>query len=439
MQHLVVFNEGGIMRGLLLMSFLVLLSGVVLAGNLDILGIRSAEYLMELSRNAVTDCADGVTYNPAGLVFLDDGIHLNFSGQYIGKKHTITGTLLGASEETEMSSTKPTPFIPNFHAVYKTGSIAAFGGFTVPAGGGSLDYEDGLFLMPMLQTVLVQAQYGSDQYFAMLDEGSMQGSSYYYRGIAGIAYAFTDNFSGAISGRYTSGHRNYKGSGTFAIIDLSTMQPVGTTSAEMDVDRSASGFSGVVSVDYMPSDKINLAARYETATALDFEATANAVSTWEVFMPYMADGAKQRRDLPAVAAIGVEMMVNDRLRLGGSANYYFIEASDQGSEDGIEDAYSDGWEAGISARYQFNSAFAGALGYSYSNYGGCDSTYTDLEYNLNAGLLSGGVNWQANEIMDFTLAGGTTFFNRGEGVGNYAGESFDKKVFFLAVGVNASF
>ena len=393
---------------------------------------------MELSRNAVTDCADGVTYNPAGLAFMDDGIHLNFSGQYIGKDYTITGTLLGATEETELSTTVPTTFIPNFYAVYKTGRLAAFGGFTVPAGGGSVDYEDGLFIMPLLQTALVQAQYGPT-HVALLNEGSMEGTSFYMRGIAGLAYAFNDKFSCGVSGRYTSGHRNYKGEGSFTVVDMATGLPVGTTSAELDVDRSAAGMSAVFSVDYKPGNRINLAARYETATALDFEATANVASTWDVLMPYLADGAMQRRDLPAVAAIGVEMMVNEKFRLGGSANYYFIEASDQGEDDGIVDAYSDGWEANISGRYQFNNALAGALGYSYSNYGGCDSTYTDLEYNLNAGLLSGGINWQANEVLDFTLAGGTTFFSEGEGVGIYTGESFDKKVFFVAAGINASF
>ena len=426
------------MRGLLLTAVLVLVSGVIMAGNIDILGIRSAEYLMELSRNAVTDCADGVTYNPAGLAFMDDGIHLNFSGQYIGKEYTITGTFLGTTEETEVSTTKATPFIPNFYAVYKTGNVAAFGGFTVPAGGGSVDYAHGLFIMPLLQTGLVQAQYGPT-HIAILNEGSMEGTSFYMRGIAGVAYAFNESFSGAVSGRYTSAHRNYKGQGTFTVVDLATGLPVGTTSAELDVDRAATGISAMISVDYMPSDKINLAARYETATALDFEATANVVSAWDAVMPYLANGAMQRRDLPAVASIGVEMQVSDEFRLGGSANYYFIAASDQGTDDGIDDAYSDGWEANISGRYQFTNAFAGGLGYSYSNYGGCDSTYTDLEYNLNAGLLSGGINWQANEVFDFTIAGGTTFFSEGEGVGIYTGESFDKKVFFAAAGINASF
>lgn len=426
------------MRGVVLAAVVLLSFGIVSAGNIDILGIRSAEYLMELSRNAVTDCADGVTYNPAGLVFLEDGFHLNFGAQYIGKDYTITGTFLGTAEETETGTTEPTPFIPNFYAVYKTGKLAAFGGFNVPAGGGSLIYENGLFFMPKLETLLVQAQYGPT-YFAMLDEGNMEGSSVYMRGVAGVSYAFTEKFSAGIGGRYTIGNRDYKGSGTFNVIDSQTMLPVAVVTEEIDVERTASGFSGVISLNYRPSERVNLAARYETATALDFEASANVQSNWELLMPYIADGAMQRRDLPAVAAIGVEMALNDRLRLGGSGNYYFIEAADQGDDDGIADAYDDGWEANISGRYQISPAVAGAIGYSYSNYGGNDSTYTDLEYNLDAGLLSGGVNWQASSAVDFTFAAGTTFFKEGEGVGTYEGETYDKSVVFLAIGANASF
>lgn len=426
------------MRGLLIAAVVLVSFGVLNAGNIDILGIRSAEYLMELSRNAVTDCADGATYNPAGLAFMEDGIHLNFGGQYIGKNYTITGTFLGTAMETELTTTKPTPFIPNFYAVYKTGSLAAFGGFNVPAGGGTLEYEEGLFFMPVLQTYLVQAQYGPG-YFAMMDQGNMEGSSVYYRGMAGVAYAFSDRFSAGLGGRFTSGNRSYRGSGTFSIIDMSTGQPVGTGSEEIDVERTASGFSGVLSVHYRPSNRVNLAARYETATALDFEATANTQTNWDILLPYIADGATQRRDLPAVAAIGVEMAVNDRLRLGGSANYYFVEAADQGPDDGIDDAYSDGWEANISAGYDISPRVSGGLGYSYSNYGGNDTTYTDLEYNLNAGLLSGGVNWKASGVLDFTVAAGTVFSTQGQGTGIYEGETYDKDVFFLAIGGNASF
>lgn len=426
------------MRGVLMAAVVVLVAATAFSGNIDILGIRSAEYLMELSRNAVSDNPDGVTYNPAGLAFMDEGFHVSVGYQYIGKDYTITGTWVGTAEETETGTNTPTTFIPNLYAVYRTGDWAAFCGFNAPAGGGKLEYENGLFFMPKLETLLVQAQYGPT-YFAMLDEGSMEGSSAYLAGIAGVSYAITDNFSAGIAGRYTHGQRNYKGSGTFAVIDGATMQPVATVSEEIDVERSASGMSGVFSVHYRPAPNVGIAARYETATELDFEATANVQSNWELLMPYIADGAKQRRDLPAVAAIGVEMAVNDRLRFGASANYYFIENADQGEDDGINDAYEDGWEANISGRYQFSEKFAGALGYSYSNYGGNDSTYTDLEYNLNAGLLSGGVNWQASTAVDFTVAAGTTFFEEGQGVGTYEGETYDKSVFFFAFGANASF
>lgn len=426
------------MKLLLLFGIVFIFSTGAFAGNIDILGIRSAEYLMELSRNAVTDNADGVTYNPAGLAFMEDGIHLNFGAQYIGKDYTITGTLLGTTEEIELSTNKATPFIPNFYAVYKTGNIAAFGGFNIPAGGGSVDYQEGLFIMPLLQTALVQAQYGPT-HIAMLNQGSMEGTSFYMRGIGGVSYAFNDKFSGALAARYTAGHRNYKGQGSFTVIDLTTGQPVGEGFAELDVDREASGISGLFSFHYRPANNLNIAVRYETATALEFESTANVISTWDAVMPFLADGAKQRRDLPAVAALGIEMQINPQFRLGGSANYYFIEEADQGDDDGINDAYKDGWEANLSGRYQFNPAFSGAIGYSYSNYGGCDTTYTDLEYNLNAGLLSGGINWQANSNYDFTVAAGTTFFQEGEGAGIYSGETFDKNVFFLALGANAKF
>jgi long-chain fatty acid transport protein len=425
------------MRGYAVVCILALASAAT-AGNIDILGIRSAEYLMELSRNAVTDRADGVTYNPAGLVHMKDGLHLCLGAQYIGKDYSINGTFLGAAEETETRTTKPTPFIPNFYAVYRTGSLAVFGGFNAPAGGGSLEYEDGLFIMPLLQTVLVQAQFGPS-FFAVLDQGYMEGTSFYLRGIGGVSYAFTDKLSAGIGGRYTVGHRNFKGEGTFIIIDGATMEPSGLTTAELDVERSASGLSGVLSLNYRASDRLNLAARYETATALDFESSANVQSAWEVLMPYLADGAKQRRDLPGVAGIGVEMAMSPRLRLGGSANYYFLKAADQGEEDGIDDAYDDGWEANVSARYQFSPRFAGGIGYSYSNNGGNDSTYTDLEYNLDAGLLSGGVNWRATESLDFTLAAGRVFSGEGHGAGIYEGETFNKKVLFIAFGANASF
>ena len=55
---------------LLCMLGLVLSSTALFAGSIDWLSNQSAEYIMTLNRNAATDSADSVNYNPAGTVFL---------------------------------------------------------------------------------------------------------------------------------------------------------------------------------------------------------------------------------------------------------------------------------------------------------------------------------------------------------------------------------
>ena len=78
----------------------------------------------EVPRNlyyAATDSADAVNFNPAGTAFLpDDGLYLNFSWQLILKDYKIK------YEGQEYGSTKPTPFLPAFYAVYKWKDLAAF-------------------------------------------------------------------------------------------------------------------------------------------------------------------------------------------------------------------------------------------------------------------------------------------------------------------------
>jgi len=57
----------------------------LMAGGIDNKHNFSAEYIRTLNRNAATDSADGVVYNPAGVVKMPDGFWLNLSGQYAFK------------------------------------------------------------------------------------------------------------------------------------------------------------------------------------------------------------------------------------------------------------------------------------------------------------------------------------------------------------------
>ena len=60
------------MRILSLILLATLFAGVVYGSNIDYLTNRSVSYIRNFARNAATEGADLVTYNPAGLVFLVD-------------------------------------------------------------------------------------------------------------------------------------------------------------------------------------------------------------------------------------------------------------------------------------------------------------------------------------------------------------------------------
>ena len=62
----------------------------LMAGGIDNKVQYSAEYLRTLNRNAATDSADAVAYNPAGVVKMPDGFYVNLSGQYAFKEYRNT-------------------------------------------------------------------------------------------------------------------------------------------------------------------------------------------------------------------------------------------------------------------------------------------------------------------------------------------------------------
>ena len=78
---------------------LLQLTGVssVFAGGVENLHNFSAEYVRTFNRNAATDSADAVVYNPAGTMQMADGSYVNLSLQYLDKdyKNIVTGTANG--------------------------------------------------------------------------------------------------------------------------------------------------------------------------------------------------------------------------------------------------------------------------------------------------------------------------------------------------------
>ena len=73
------------MRILAVLLLATMFTGIVYASNIDYLTNRSVSYFRNFARNPATEGADLVTYNPAGLVFMEEGFHISFGNQFLLK------------------------------------------------------------------------------------------------------------------------------------------------------------------------------------------------------------------------------------------------------------------------------------------------------------------------------------------------------------------
>ena len=440
-----LFQRGEFMRMVLILLLASLVSSAVYGGNIDYLTNRSVNYFRNFARNAATDGADLVSYNPAGLVFLEEGFHISFGNEFFLKDYTIEAVpFWDTTSVVTYESDEPTLFYPDFHAVYRTGDWAFFGAFTVPAGGGSLDYKDGIYAMSLLETGYQQAIHGSQYYFAVLNEGSIKASSRYLSGTAGASYAVNDVFSVSLAGRYTSAKKTYDGQADFVIFfpdSTGTPVPVETSSRALDVEKEANGFNGIISVDLVPVDNLNIALRYETRTNLEFE-TSVTENGWEAAaLPdtSFTNGNKQRRDLPAILAGGMSYRFSPDFKLSTIFNYYFVEDAAEDEFNGLHDAYKNGFDIGLGIDYQISPRMLGGLAYLRSELGGSEDTYSDLEYNLDCHCIGGGVRYSINEDFALTLAGGHNIYDEAHGAGSFENNTYNKKVWYFGLGAEVSF
>lgn len=112
---------------------------------------QSVAFLKNPARDAAIGL-DGVYSNPAGVAFMPEGFHVAFNWQYAHQTRTITSTnpvfALGKKNEgktiKEFQGVADAPIIPSLQAAYNKGNWSVQFNFSVPGGGGSCEFADGL-------------------------------------------------------------------------------------------------------------------------------------------------------------------------------------------------------------------------------------------------------------------------------------------------------
>jgi long-chain fatty acid transport protein len=330
--------------------------------QMDNLSNLSADWIRIGARNAATNGTDIVAYNPAGLTNLTPGFHLNFCNQSLFRSPSHSYDFGFGEGRKSFTQDGSDPFIPSLYLSYNLNTWAFFGGIYIAGGGATMNYPTGSLTTDLIALQALQSTGGA---YMSANNQNLKATSAYMTYMAGAAYSLSKKFSLSVAIRNISAENTAKGGMTLSSspIDLPD-QPLA-----IEFDETASGIGAVIGFNFNCTEKLNIAGRYETKVELDFK-TKQIVDDFGI----TTDGQLNRRDLPAVAALGISYDVTETINSYFDFNYYFQEQADWGKSSIAtnEKTYSsmagDVFSIGAGIEYGVNTKLTASIGGGYTKY-----------------------------------------------------------------------
>lgn len=395
------------MKKLTLAAFIAT-AAIANAASIDHIMNYTPEYNANPALQGAINTTSTVNYNPAGLVRIEDGLYINGGLQYAFGEYSTK--VEGEQFKADLGSA-----VPNFSLVKKNGRQAFFWTVGGIAGGAGVEYEDGIS-----KYVLLQKQFqgiGLPALAGVELSGDAEGENRYLQSTLGTAWEIDSKWSVSGALRVVHGQRNFKGTlnvkgaeaGSIPGIDFSTANGTAYT----DIEREAVGFGGQFGINYAATEKLNIGMRYDTQVRMKFKTKGDGDSDifllgnkigFESFYPEYADGAKSRRDLPAILALGASYAVTDRWMTFVGGNYYFNKSADIDRivENGASRKYSNGYEISLGSEYAINQKWSWLAGANYAVTGAKKANYHDSEYALDSLMLGTGAKYKYNDNLLLT-------------------------------------
>jgi long-chain fatty acid transport protein len=433
----------------------LVLSGAspLFAGGADNKTNWSAEYIRSLNRNAATDSADIVMYNPAGVMKMEDGLYGNASAHNVLKYYN--NEINGVNFDQDKPSV-----VPGLFAVYKRDRWSGFFGVSNVVGGGKVEFDYGNATTNTLGLGLITGANAllSSQVFApLLTPGN------YYSSISsqqlkaeqtgpgytlGGAFAINDMFSAALAARYVDTEREAKGHVTFSAATPFAIPGVGVVNPDqtafVDYEEDADGWGFLVGVNIAPMEQLNIGIRYESQVDLDFDQTIKEDNFGVLSALGVTDGGERTRNLPAILGLGVSYQVTPKMRLETNLTYYFNEEADFDDIPGTsrdESAVDNGYDLGIAIEYAISDTVKGSFGYLYTDTGVDAEDMTPELPELDAHSFGTGIAWAVTPLFDVNVGIGKVFYQSDSFVSSTTGAAvkYEKDITFLAFGLQYKF
>jgi long-chain fatty acid transport protein len=218
-----------------------------------------------------------------------------------------------------------------------------------------------------------------------------------------------------------------------------------TGDLEVDAEESGMGYTPIISASFSPSEKVNIAIRYEFQTKLELTQKVNNSKGGGIFV----DGAKVIADMPASLSAGLDYKATNKLSVAASFNMYFDNNVDyDGSETkNINMIEHNFFEYGLGAEYSVSEKLRASLGWVATSTGVNSNYLNDQRYSTNTNTIGGGVGYRISPKIDLNLGAQYTFYAEGSKDTNHmlgtiavpVTETYNKKTWLIGVGADFYF
>ena len=426
---------------------------------------QSIDFLRNPARDAAIGL-DGVYSNPAGVAFLPEGFHLGINWQYAHQTRTIkcNNPLFALGRKNQGKTVKTfegvadAPCIPSIQAAYNKGNWSMQFNFSVPGGGGSCEFADGLgSFESVVGSIANQLQpFGATGYDM---DGYMQGRNYYFGFQLGAAYKVTTDLSvygglrllygtatykakisnimvntaggyvdfgsflqgaettidGGIS-QVNAGIAQYEAAGVTAPAELTAKkaQLEGTKQSlnalqkysqgvNLLCNQSSVGIAPIIGIDYKVGH-FNFAAKYEFKTQIHMknESTVNEASEIPAVNKFR-DSEKIDEDSPAQLALGAMWNITDDVRLNlGYHHFYDKNVNWYNNTQDLLDGGTNEYLAG--AEWDVTNKLTVSGGAQFTRYQLTDEYMNDMSFVVNSYSLGFGINYKASDKVTLKAA-----------------------------------
>ena len=464
---------------------------------------QSIDFLRNPARDAAIGL-DGVYSNPAGVAFLPEGFHLGFNWQYAHQTRTIESTnpyfalgrKNGGNAVKTFEGVADAPFIPSLQAAYNKGDWSIQFNFSIPGGGGSCEFADGLgSFESVVGNIANQLKPLGATGYDM--DGYMQGRNYYFGFQLGAAYKIIPNLAvygglrllygtatykakihnimvntaggyvdfgsflqyasttvdGGIS-QVNAGIAQYEAAGVPVPAELTTqLAQLEATKQSMNAlqkysqgvnllcNQSSVGVAPIIGVDYKIG-QFNFAAKYEFKTQIRMknESTVNEASEIPAVNKFR-DAEKIDEDSPAQLALGAQWSPIDNVRLNLGYHHFFDKDANwynnaQDKLGGNTNEYLGGVEWDVTDRLTISG------GAQITRYQLTDEYMNDMSFVVNSYSLGFGFNYKASDAITLKAAYFQTnygHYDRVASVEPRVSDSFTRSNRVLGIGCELNF